>query len=177
MTRASRFRRSSTSRVKAGWDRHELRAHLRGGRVQHEPCVVERNQFPALRPQLEIEALRRDVLDPGVGRALADPAFLILEEPDVALNDRDEIPAPAIEFHLLVRPLDRLGRMQLGAVLAGEGHLGQDVMLTLVHQLRQPGPARAELVGGATPGLCSLAAVGLVEGLADRSGDHGVLAA
>ena len=67
--------------------------------------------------------------------------------------------------------------MQLGAVLAGEGHVGQHVVLALVHELGQLRPAGAQLVGDAAPGLAGIVAVGLVEGLADRGGDDGVLAA
>ena len=49
-------------------------------------------------------------------------------------------------------------------------------MLTLVHQCGELGPARPELVGNVPPGLMRGRGVGLQESLADRGGDHGVLA-
>ena len=49
-------------------------------------------------------------------------------------------------------------------------------MLTLVHQRGELGPARPELVGDVAPGLMRGRGVGLQESLADRGGDHGVLA-
>lgn len=66
--------------------------------------------------------------------------------------------------------------MQFGAVLAGEGHVGQAVVFALIHQLCQLGPPRPELVSHAAPCLARLFSVGLVEGLADRGGDDSVLA-
>ncbi len=66
--------------------------------------------------------------------------------------------------------------MHFGAVLAGKGHVGQHVVLAGVHQLGEFGPARPELIGHVAPHLPGLCAVGLVEGLADGGGDHGVLA-
>jgi hypothetical protein len=65
--------------------------------------------------------------------------------------------------------------VELGAVLSGKGHVGEHVVFAVVHQLGQLGPARAKLVGYPAPGLACLFAVGLVEGLADRGSDHGVL--
>ena len=70
-----------------------------------------------------------------------------------------------------------IGAVQLGAVLAREGHVGQDVVLAFIHELCQLGPSRAELVGDAAPGFSGLLTVGLVEGLPDRGGNDGVLAA
>ena len=66
--------------------------------------------------------------------------------------------------------------MQLDAMLGGEGQVGQDVMLALVHQGSELGPTRPELVGDLPPGLASGVGVGLEEGLAQGGGDHGVLA-
>jgi len=50
-------------------------------------------------------------------------------------------------------------------------------VLALVHQLGQFGPARSQLVGDAAPCLAGLGSVGLIEGLADRGSNDGVLAA
>ena len=78
---------------------------------------------------------------------------------------------------LLVQTLDRVRAVQLCAVLAREGHVGQHVMLAGVHEIGQLGPARAQLLGHLAPGLAGMGAVWLVEGLADGGGDDGVLAA
>ena len=59
---------------------------------------------------------------------------------------------------------------------AREGHVGQDVMLALVHQRREFGPAGPELIGDLPPGMMGGIGVGLEEGLPQRGGDHGVLA-
>ena len=62
-------------------------------------------------------------------------------------------------------------------MLAREGHVSQDVVLAGIHEVCQLGPARAELLGHLVPRLAGMRAVGLVEGLPDRRGDDGVLAA
>ena len=49
-------------------------------------------------------------------------------------------------------------------------------MLAVVHQRGELGPARPELIGDVSPGLVRGVGVGLQESLADRGGDHGVLA-
>jgi hypothetical protein len=67
--------------------------------------------------------------------------------------------------------------VQLGAVLARERHVGEDVVLARIHQVGGLRPARAELFGHLAPGLAGMGAVGLVEGLADCGSDDGVLAA
>ena len=67
--------------------------------------------------------------------------------------------------------------MQLGAVLAGEGHVGEDIVLAGVHQVGQLRPARAQLFGDLAPRLAGMGAVRLVEGLPDCGGDDGVLTA
>ena len=48
-------------------DRHQFRAHLGGGRVQNQPRIIQRNELSALGPQLQVETLGPDVLDPRVG--------------------------------------------------------------------------------------------------------------
>ena len=58
--------------------------------------------------------------------------------------------------------------MKRGPVLSWKGHVGQDVVLALVHEIRQFRPSRPELASDAAPGFSSGIAVGLVEGLADR---------
>jgi hypothetical protein len=62
--------------------------------------------------------------------------------------------------------------MQLGSMLRGEGHVGEHVMLGLVHQpaeFLEPGP---QLIGDVPPDLGRRLVVGLDEGLADGGGDN-----
>jgi len=66
--------------------------------------------------------------------------------------------------------------VQFGAVLGREGDVGEDVVLAVVHQGGELWPARSELIGNMAPGLVRSLAVGLQKGLADRGGNHGVLA-
>jgi hypothetical protein len=73
-------------------------------------------------------------------------------------EDSDNVSPP---FYFFVQPLQRIGRVQLGAVLAWEGHVGQHVVLALVHQRGELGPARAELVGDLPPGLVRCLGIGL----------------
>lgn len=75
---------------------------------------------------------------------------------------------------LLVKTFVWVGAVQLGAVLSGEGHVGQNVVLAFVHQFGQLGPSRAELAGDAAPGFARGSAGGLVEGLADSGGNNDV---
>ena len=65
--------------------------------------------------------------------------------------------------------------MQLGSMLRGEGHVGEHVMLGLVHQpteFLEPGP---QLIGDVSPDLARGLAIGLDEGLADGGGDNRLL--
>ncbi len=66
--------------------------------------------------------------------------------------------------------------MQLGAVLGREGDIGQHVVLAVVHQSAELGPAWPQLIGDVAPGLLGGRGIGLQKGLTDRGGDHGVLA-
>nr|WP_246587992.1 hypothetical protein [Paracoccus bogoriensis] len=72
-------------------------------------------------------------------------------------------------LHLLAQPLDRVRAVKLGAVLAREEHQGQNVVLANVHQVGEPGPARAQFLGHLAPGLSGMGAIGLVEGLPERA--------
>ena len=81
-------------------------------------------------------------------------------------------------FHFLVQAFYGVCAVQFCAVLSGQYHVGQHVVLALVHEIRQLGPAAAaDLVGNTVLGFSSGYAVGLIEGLPDRGGNHGVLAA
>ncbi|SNT37473.1 hypothetical protein SAMN05421763_11284 [[Luteovulum] sphaeroides subsp. megalophilum] len=79
-------------------------------------------------------------------------------------------------LHLLVKAFKWVGAVQLGAVLAGERHVGQHVMLAGVHQVRQLGPAGADLLRDMAPGIASVLAIGLFERLPDRCRDNRMLA-
>ena len=89
-------------------------------------------------------------------------------------EDPDDIGAA---LHLLVQALDRIGAVQLGAVLAGEGHVGQHVVLAGVHagrpSLGQRGRSWSATWRQVSP---ACARSGCIEGLPDRGGDDGVLA-
>ena len=87
-------------------------------------------------------------------------------------EDADDIGSA---LDLLIQPLQRIRRMQLGSMLRGEGHVGEHVMLGLVHQpaeFLEPGP---QLIGDVPPDLARRLAVGLDEGLADGGGDNRLL--
>ena len=72
-------------------------------------------------------------------------------------------------------PLDGVVGVQLGAVLLGEGHVGQHVGLGGVHEAGELGHAGPQLIGDLSPlGLgCGLVILG--EGGADEGGDHPAL--
>jgi hypothetical protein len=67
--------------------------------------------------------------------------------------------------------------MQLGAVLAWKAHIGQNIVLALVHEVGQLGPTGAELLGDMTPSFACMFAFRLVESLPDRGSNDRVLAA
>ena len=60
--------------------------------------------------------------------------------------------------------------VECSLVLCGrrEGHVGEHVVLAVVHELAELGPAFPELVGDVAPGLSGNVLVGLEEGLAQR---------
>jgi hypothetical protein len=86
------------------------------------------------------------------------PLIVLLEEHradqagDAVLvgEDADNIGAA---LHLLFQPFERIGRVELGAVLLGKGQLGEHVVLGGVHAGAELRPAGAELVGDVAPGL------------------------
>ena len=61
--------------------------------------------------------------------------------------------------------------MQLGAVLGRESHVGEHVMLAVVHQGGELGPSGLSWIGDMAPGLVRRVGVGLQEGLADCAGE------
>lgn len=58
-------------------------------------------------------------------------------------EDADHIGAA---LHLLVPALERIRRVQLGAVRGQERHTGEHVVFAFVHQGAELGPLRAQLV-------------------------------
>lgn len=89
-------------------------------------------------------------------------------------EDTDDV---GTALQLPAQPLDRILRMQLGAVLGRKRHEGEDVVLALVHERSELRPALPDLIGDMAPGCTGPLAVGLAEGLADRGGDDCVLTA
>jgi hypothetical protein len=61
-------------------------------------------------------------------------------------------------------------------MLGREDDVGQNVVLAIVHQGGEFWPTRPQLIGNVAPGLMRGLGIGLQKGLADRGGDHGVLA-
>ena len=81
-------------------------------------------------------------------------------------EDADDV-GPALD--LAVDALDRIDRVQLGAMLPGEGHVGEHVMLGLVHDGGELGDLGPDLVGDRAP----LGAGGLGRFLGEGGGDEG----
>src|SRR3954471_5480424 len=101
--------------------------------------------------------------------------FVVLFEQDCADEpgdggfvgeDADDVGAA---LDLAVEALERVGRVQLGPVDGGEGHVGEDVGLSLVHQGCELGDLGPELVGDAAP--LRLGGLGIV--LGEGGGDEG----
>jgi hypothetical protein len=101
-------------------------------------------------------AQRRDSLKAHAAGALNGPLIVLLEEDGadeandgvVVREDADHF-CPALDP--AVEALDRVRAVQLGAMLLGEGHVGQHVGLGMVHdggELRHLGP---DLIGHAAP--------------------------
>src|SRR5262249_39368450 len=79
-------------------------------------------------------------------------------------------------FDFFIEAFEGVGAVQFGAVLGREGQVGQHIMLAIVHQRGELGPASAQLVGDVAPGLLRSISIGLQKSLTDSGGDHGVLA-
>ncbi len=61
------------------------------------------------------------------------------------------------------------------AIKAYRASVGQHVMFTLVHKLRQLWPARPKLIGDMPPRFTGMQSVRLIERLTDGSCDNGML--
>src|SRR6266550_9249596 len=87
-------------------------------------------------------------------------------------EDADDLAAP---LDLAIEPLERVGAVQLGAMLGREAHVGQHVCLGLIHQRRELGDARPGLVCDLAPLLSRRDGVVLGEGGADPGRDDAPL--
>lgn len=72
--------------------------------------------------------------------------------------------------HFLVEPFQRVHRVQLGPVLDGKRHVGEDVMLAGVHERGERWLARPELLVDMAPSLGRRVSIRLPEGLANERG-------
>ena len=66
-------------------------------------------------------------------------------------EDTDHV---AASLDLAVELFERVGAVDLGAVLGGEVHLGQDVGLGVVHQCGQLGHTQTQLIGHLATAVC-----------------------
>src|SRR5579859_8239801 len=78
-------------------------------------------------------------------------------------------------FDLFVEPFQWVRAVYFHPMLFGEGHVGEHVMLGIVHAGTQLWPALPKLVSDMTPGLGRGSLIGLKEGLTDGGCDDGVL--
>ena len=88
-------------------------------------------------------------------------------------EDADDVSAA---LDLLDQSFERVGAVQLGPVRCREGHVGEHVVLGVLHERGEPWEPRPQLVGDVAPEVAGGGPVGLDEDLADRPGDHGVVA-
>ncbi len=85
----------------------------------------------------------------------------------------DDIGAP-LDFS--IQTLNWVRRVQLGAVFFGKGHVGQHVVLGVIHQRGQPRHLGSDLISDTAPlGAGGLGSV-LREGGGDEGGDHSAAA-
>lgn len=106
-----------------------------------------------------------------------DGPFIVLfeqeraDEPDdgvIVGEDADNLGAP---LDLAVETLDRVGRMKLGPMLFGKGHVGEHILFGTIHQRGEFRHLRPDLVGDIAPlGARSLRSI-LGEGRGDEGGD------
>jgi len=82
-------------------------------------------------------------------------------------EDADDLLGAALD--LAVQALERIGGVQLRPVLGGEGHIGEYILLGLVHEGGELRDLGAKLVGDAAP----LLAGGLSRLLGEGGGDEG----
>ena len=84
-------------------------------------------------------------------------------------EDADDI-SPALDF--LVEAFERVIRPALAPVLVREGELGQDIGLSLIHEVGHAGEALPEAVSDGAPLLAGTCGIGLGEDGPDGGRDH-----
>src|SRR4051794_28504959 len=58
-------------------------------------------------------------------------------------------------FDLFIQPFQGVGAVPLGPVLEREGHIGEPIVLAVVHQRSELGPASTPLISNVPPSLMS----------------------
>ena len=71
----------------------------------------------------------------------------------------------ALRFTSLVQTFNRVRRVQLRAMLAWEGHIGQDISFALIHQFSALWPTDAQLAGDMPPCFDGMLIIRLVKRL------------
>src|SRR5215813_10730074 len=139
-------------------------------------CRPDRSGGDVGQPDERIIAYRSDAFQSDVSGALNGPLIVLLEQDradeanDCILvwEDADDIGA---SLDLAIEALERVGGMQLGAVLAWEAHVGKNVRLGLVHHGGELWNLWPQLIGDAPPLGASLPGVFLGEGGGDEGRD------
>ncbi len=98
------------------------------------------------------------------------------DEADDAVLVREDADHIGAALHFLVQAFQRIGAVELDPVLLGEGHVGEHVVLGIVHASAELWPAGAQLISDLPPDLRRSGMVGLKEDLTDCSGNDGILA-
>ena len=127
-----------------------------------------------------IIAQRRDGFQAHVACPLHGPLIILFEqqgsnEPNnggFVGEDADHVAAP---LDLAIETFQRIGTVDLGTVLGREVHIGEDIGLGVVHQRRQLGHPRPQLIGDLAPLLARCIGIVLRKGGADPGGDDPAL--
>lgn len=98
------------------------------------------------------------------------------DQADDAVFVREDADDIGTALDLLVQALQRIRAVKFGAVLRRKGHVGKHVSFGVVHEGAELRPSGPELIGDMPPCLDGIVMIRLNERLADRSGNHGVLA-
>jgi hypothetical protein len=112
--------------------------------------------------------------------ALNRPLVILLEQQGTDKADHgglvgEDADDLAASLDLAIEAFERIGGVQLDAMLGGEAHVGQDVGLGIVHQGGKLGDAGPELIGDLPPLLAGGFGVVLGEGGADPGLDDPAL--
>jgi hypothetical protein len=123
-----------------------------------------------------IIAQRRDGFQAHVACTLHGPFIILFEQQcadesdDGSLvgEDADDVATP---LDLAVEAFERIGAVDLGTMLSGEAHIGQDIGFGVIHQPGQLGHPRSQLIGDLPPLLAGCPGIVLGKGSADPGGD------